>query len=80
MPPFMLEIEAAQQSPLDQLAYDYLTIRSGQPSLDFCCRALGVDDDDTVVARRLGVAISTVRGWRAVGRRANGRAWRQAWR
>jgi len=74
MPPFMMEIEAAQRSPLDQLAFDYFTIRSGQPSLDFCRRTIGVPETDEVVARRLSVAISTVRGWREIGRRANG--WR----
>jgi hypothetical protein len=74
MPPFMLEIEAAQHSPLDQLAVDYATIRSGQPSLDFCRRTLGVHENEVTIARRLGVAISTVRSWREVGRRASG--WR----
>jgi len=68
---FMLRIEAAQRSPLDQLALDYLTIRSGQPSLDFCRRTLGVIEDDATVARRLGVAISTVRAWRDLGRRSS---------
>lgn len=68
MPPFMLEIDAVQRSPLDQLAVDYLTLRSGF-SLDFCCRAAGVPELDETVARRLGVAISTVRGWRDIGRR-----------
>jgi hypothetical protein len=71
---FMMEIDCAQRSPLDQLAVDYLTLRSGQPSLDFCRRALGVHADDVAIARRLGVAVSTVRGWRDVGRRASG--WR----
>ena len=70
---FMLRIEAAQRSPLDQLAIDYMTIRSGKPSIDFCCRTLGVLENDDVIARRLGVAISTVRTWREVGRRMNGR-------
>jgi hypothetical protein len=74
MPSFMLEIDAARRSPLDQLALDYATIRSGQPSLDFCCRALGVREDDAAIARRLCVAISTVRSWREIGRRASG--WR----
>jgi hypothetical protein len=71
MPSFMMEIDEAQRSPLDQLAVDYFTLRSGQPSLDFCRRTLGVPQDDEVVARRLGVAVSTVRGWRDVGRRAS---------
>jgi len=69
-----MEIDDARRSPLDQLAVDYFTLRSGQPSLDFCRRTLGVREDDAVVARRLGVAISTVRSWREVGRRASG--WR----
>ena len=73
---FMMEIEAARRSPLDQLVVDYMLNRSGQPSLEFCCRTLGVSEDDAVVARRLGVAISTVRGWRELGRRANGRSCR----
>jgi hypothetical protein len=70
---FMLEIDASR-SPLDQLARDYFTQRSGQPSLEFCRCVLGVGESDEVVARRLGVAISTVRNWRELGRRANG--WR----
>jgi hypothetical protein len=73
MPPFMSEIEAAQRSPLDQLAVDYFTLRSGQPSFNFCRCAVGVPESDDAVARRLGVAVSTVRGWREVGRRASGR-------
>lgn len=70
MPPFMLEIDAVARSPLDQLAVDYFTLRSGQPSIDFCRRTLGVEAKDEVIARRLGVAISTVRSWREIGRRA----------
>jgi hypothetical protein len=73
---FMMEIDTAratQRSPLDMLAADYWVIRSGQPSIDFCCRAVGVPDSDEAVARRLSVAISTVRGWREVGRRAGSR-------
>jgi DNA-binding transcriptional regulator YiaG len=71
MPSFMMEIDAAQRSPLDQLAVDYLLLRSGY-SIDFCRRVVGVSEGDDAVARRLGVAVSTVRGWREVGRRANG--------
>jgi len=66
---FMTEIDAARPAPLDQLAIDYWSTRSGQPSLDFCRRAAGIVEDDEIVARRLGVAISTVRAWREVGRR-----------
>lgn len=70
MPSFMMEIDAAQRSPLDQLAVDFFVQRSGQPSIDFCRRVFGVPDRDEVVARRLSIAVSTVRGWREVGRRA----------
>jgi hypothetical protein len=69
---FMMEIEAAQRRPLEQLAIDYFHAqRSGTPSIDFCCKALGVPESDDVVARRLDVAVATVRGWREVGRRAS---------
>jgi len=68
---FMLEIESAQRAPLDQLAVDYFYAqRSGLPSIDFCRQVFGVPESDDVVARRLSVAVSTVRGWREVGRRA----------
>lgn len=70
---FMMQIDdarAALRSPLDLIVEDYFLVRSGQPSIDFCCRVFGVSDSDEVVARRLSVAISTVRGWRDVGRRA----------
>jgi hypothetical protein len=73
MSSFMMEIDAAQRSPLDQLAVDYLTLRS-TCSLDFCCRTVGVPENDDVVARRLGVGVTTVRRWREVGRRVNGRS------
>ena len=80
---FMLEIDATRHSPLDQLVTDYYAIRSGQPSIGFCCQvlgvcqALGVPESDKAVASRLGVAISTVRGWRDVGRKASSRWARQ---
>lgn len=70
---FMLEIDAARtasRSPLDMLAADYLRAPLMFPSLDFCRRAAGVPDSDEVVAKRLGVAIAIVRGWREIGRRA----------
>ena len=67
---FMMRIDAAQRSPLDQLAVDYFSKKSTHPSIDFCRRAAGVPEDDEKVARRLGVAVSTVRGWRELGRRA----------
>lgn len=70
----MMEIDAARRSPLDQLAVDFPHVaRSGQPSIDFCCRVCGVTESDEVVGRRLGVTVSMVRGWREVGRRA--RSW-----
>lgn len=73
MPRFMVDIDVVARSALDQLAVDYFTIRSGHPSVDFCRRALGIHDADVVVARRLGVAISTVRSWREIGRHASSR-------
>jgi hypothetical protein len=73
MPSFMMEIDASRRSPLEQLAVDYVhVLSSGQPSLDFCRRALGVPESDLVVAGRLSVAVATVRGWREVARRAGG--------
>ena len=70
---FMMQIDAARPTPLDQLAIEYLYAnRSGHPSLDFCRQALGVPEHDEIVARRLSVAVSTVRGWRDLGRRASG--------
>ena len=69
---FMLQIEAAQRSPLDQLALDYFYAeRSAHPSIDFCRRVLGVPENDEKIARRLSVAVSTVRSWRELGRRAS---------
>jgi hypothetical protein len=67
----MLDIDASRPGPLDQLAIDYFRSRQARPSLEFCRFAAGVDVEDEVIARRLGVAISTVRGWRDVGRRAS---------
>ena len=64
---FMLQIDNARPCELDTLATDYFAIRSGRPSLEFCHRTAGVPASDEVIARRLGVAISTVRGWREVG-------------
>lgn len=73
---FMMEIEAvhaARYSPLDLLAQDFFKIRSGLPSIEFCRRMAGAPDSDEAVARRLHVAISTVRSWRDIGRRATGK-------
>ena len=70
---FMLQIEAAQRSPLEQLAVDFFYAeKSIHPSIDFCRRTLGVPEPDEKVARRLSVAVSTVRSWRELGRRAKG--------
>lgn len=69
---FMMQIEAAQRSPLDQLAADYFYVaKLGHPSIDFCRRVLGVPEDDDKIARRLCVSVSTVRCWRELGRRAS---------
>jgi DNA-binding transcriptional regulator YiaG len=75
---FMMRIEAAQRPPLDQLAVDYGAIRTAraEPSIDFCRRTLGVLEPDEIVARRLGVPVATVRGWREIGRRADPRSCR----
>lgn len=70
MPSFMMEIEACQRSPLDQLAVDYFQAhRPEQPSIDFCRRICGVPDRDDAVAKRLSVAVAEVRRWRTTGRR-----------
>lgn len=73
---FMMEIDATRRGPLDQLAMDFFYVqRSGTPSLDFCRQIFGVPESDEIVARRLSVAVSTVRGWRDVGRRATPTTW-----
>jgi hypothetical protein len=73
MPSFMMEVDAARRSPLDQLAVDFHNVqRFGQPSIDFCRRAFGVPESDELIGRRLGVPVATVRGWREVGRRDRG--------
>jgi hypothetical protein len=72
---FMMQIDASQRSPLEQLAVDYFYAeKTAHPSIDFCRRVHGVPEDDEKVARRLSVAVSTVRGWRDVGRRAHPRS------
>ena len=69
---FMMQIEAAQRPPLEQIAVDYFYAeKTAHPSLDFCRRLLGVPEEDEKVARRLSVAVATVRGWRELGRRAS---------
>lgn len=76
MPSFMMEIDACQRSPLDQLAVDYVPLRQLRGvSVDFCCRTLGIPEPDAEVAQRLGVSVATVREWRELGRRANGRSY-----
>ncbi len=68
---FMMEIDAARKSPLEQLVVDFFYVQqSGKMSIDFCRRMCGVPESDEIVARRLHVAVSTVRGWREVGLRA----------
>lgn len=70
---FMMQIDAAQRPPLDQLAADYWAIKLArmEPSIDFCRQMLGVPEPDDAVARRLGVPVAKVRGWREIGRRAS---------
>ena len=71
---FMMQIDAARVArPLDLLVAEYARLPSPTPSIDFCCRVAGVPDSDEIIARRLRVAISTVRGWREIGRRAMGK-------
>lgn len=79
---FMLQIEAAQRPPLEQLAVDYYSYaekaeKAGHPSLDFCRRVLGIPENDEKIARRLSVAVSTVRSWRELGRRVSSSAMKQ---
>jgi len=64
---FMMQIDHAAARPLEQLARDYFQLRTG-PTRDFCRRVTGMTESDQVIARRLGVAISTVQRWRAAGR------------
>lgn len=72
---FMMRIEAAQRPPLEQLAVDFFNHQHQQqsehPSIDLCRRIFGVPDTDEAVAKRLSVAVSKVRGWRELGRRAS---------
>lgn len=73
---FMLEIDATRPPPLEQLAVDYALLqRAPHPSIEFCRRAAGVPENDEIVAKRLRVAVSTIRGWREVGRRATPTMW-----
>lgn len=71
---FMMQIDAARVArPLDLLAAEHARLTSPIPSIDFCCRVAGVPDSDEIVARRLHVAVSIIRGWREIGRRAMGK-------
>ena len=71
---FMMEIDAARVThPLDMLAMEYARQNPQGPSIDFCCRVAGVPATDEVIARRLRVAVAIVRGWREIGRRAEGK-------
>jgi hypothetical protein len=78
---FMMKIDAARLSPLDQLVVDYFYMQKLEhhPTIDFCRQVFGVPDEDNAVAQRLSVAISTVRGWREVGRRATTATPRAPW-
>lgn len=71
---FMMQIDAARPGPLEQLVADYFYVQRQErcPSIEFCRRVLGVPEDDVVIARRLSVAVSTVRKWRELGRQASG--------
>lgn len=65
----MVKIDESRRPPLDELAMMWFTTRSGRPSLEFYRHVAGIAEPDIVVARRLGVGISTVREWRAMGQR-----------
>jgi hypothetical protein len=68
----MWQIDASRRPPLEQLAVDYAcaTLRADHPSIDFCRRLAGLPEDDAVVAKRLGIEVTAIRGWREIGRRA----------
>jgi hypothetical protein len=63
----MLEIDNSRPPPLEQLAMAHLCMPTGA-SIDFCRQAAGVPATDEQIAKRLRVAISTVRSWREIGR------------
>ena len=66
-----MEIDSTRPAPLDQLALDHIYLRTPNPSIDFCRRVAGIEAPDEVIARRLSIAVSTVRGWRKIGQRAS---------
>lgn len=66
---FMLEIESVRRRPLDELAAQWFAQRTAKASEEFCRFAAGVPATDEEISRRLGVALSTVREWRSIGRR-----------
>lgn len=71
---FMMQIDAERVArPLDLLATEHARKKSQTPSIDFCCCVAGVPESDEVIARKLRVAVSIVRGWREIGRRAMGK-------
>lgn len=71
---FMMQIDASRVTrPLDLLAAEHAQLTSSTPSINFCCRVAGVPDSDEAIGRRLRVAISIIRGWREIGRRAMGK-------
>lgn len=71
----MLLIDASRRPPLEQLAVDYACapLRADHPSIDFCRRLAGLPEDDAIVAKRLGIEVTAIRGWREIGRRATAR-------
>jgi hypothetical protein len=71
----MMQIEAAAPSPLDYLVIEYRLFQC-RPSVEFCRQVAGMVEKDDAIARRLGVKISAVRGWRALGLRSRGRSCR----
>jgi hypothetical protein len=64
----MLQIDSCRPPALELLALDFAA-RSAPPGLPFCRRVAQVPGPDQQIARRLGVPVAMVRGWRAVGRR-----------
>jgi hypothetical protein len=68
---FMLAIDAAAPSPLDYLVIEY-RVFCCRPSVEFCRQVAGMIEKDEAIARRLGVRVALVRGWREIGGRCAG--------
>lgn len=67
---FMMQIDAARvATQLDLIAAEYARRKAFGASLEFCCRIACLLEDDETIARRLRVAVTTVRNWREIGRR-----------